>query len=86
MDYTAMATVTQTTRYHVEGLDTELGEWIRIQPDASSEHHEAGDDHDGFGWEANAISYAAVVRQWDGCKIRIVEEIMMRARRVTMEQ
>lgn len=75
MDYTAEATVTNTTTYYVEGLDTETDTWIRIASDTA---HTAGG---GFTDELNAISYAASVRS-QGHRVRIVEEIVMRAQRV----
>lgn len=84
MDYTAMATVHQAVRYHVEGLDPESG-WTRVQPDEGNEFHDGADD--GFHCEVNAIAYAANVREFTGgAKVRVVEEITMRASRVAMEQ
>ena len=84
MDYTAMTTVTQTTLYHVEALDTESGEWTRVQP---AEFNEFYDGEDGFVHEIKAMAYAANVRYFSGgAKVQIVEEITMRARRVVMEQ
>ena len=84
MDYTAMATVTNATRYHVEGLDGET--WTRVQPDKGNVEFYDGAE-DGFHWEVNAIAYAANVRNFaGGAKVRVVEEITMRASRVTVEQ
>lgn len=92
MDYTAMATVTNTIRYHVEVWDSELSEWIRVIPDPSTHQgnaYDAGPDDGpgaGFMWEIHAIAYAAGPRDGGRYKIRVVEEITMQARRVTMEQ
>jgi hypothetical protein len=82
IDYTDIATVHHTVRYHAEGLDAEAGEWIRVQPT------EGGGDgaEDGFVFEINAIAYAATIRKQSGCKVRIVEEITTRVSRTVMEQ
>lgn len=88
MDYIAMTTVTNSIRYHVEGFDAETGQWIRVQPGERSEFYSI-DDLEGFAYQLDAGAYASVVRkraEGGSHKVRIVEEITMRASRVTMEQ
>lgn len=75
MDYTGEATVTNTTTYYVEGMDTETDTWIRIVSDKA--HTEDG----GFLDSLNAASYAADIKG-QGHRVRVVEEIVMRAQRV----
>ncbi len=75
MDYTGDATVTNTTRYYVEGWDTGLETWTRITG------HKANTEDGGFYNALDAASYAASIKD-QGHKIRVVEEIVMKATRV----
>lgn len=74
MDYTSEATVTNTTTYYVEGLDSETETWTRV---AGSKAHT---DDGGFYDALSAASYAADIKA-QGRPVRVVEEIVMTARR-----